>query len=113
MSTSPGCQPTGWLPLSCDRSGGPDGGLPHRGKSLRESDFEALDRILGESEALLAQLRGCDWRIAQTRAYLARPGGRNLTLGAVRMAQLRTMRQEIVTRLEVLELDAFNILDIP
>lgn len=73
---------------------------------LSDSEINGLSRLITEVDTLLLQVRQCDWRIAQARAYLARPDGRNLSLGAIRLAELRHHREGLVERLEQLDLDA-------
>lgn len=80
---------------------------------LPDTVLRRLRAMLCETDDLLQRLWQCDWRIAQARAYLARPGGCNLSLAAIRLADLRRQRIDIVDRLQQIESDAQFVLDIP
>lgn len=80
------------------------------------ADKQGLARIPGlieEAEARLGQLERCTWGIAQVRAYLARPGGSNVTLGAIRLAELRARRDALRLRLGQIDLELRELTIIP
>ncbi len=75
--------------------------------------IELLTRLLSKVDALVLELKMCDWRIAQTRAYLAAPRARNVTLGAIRLAELKAYREQLVEQWEALKLEELEVRLIP
>jgi hypothetical protein len=84
-----------------------------RANSLTDNEIEFLTRFLSRVDALVLERKQCDWRIAQAGAYLASPRARNVSLGAIRLAELKAYRERLIEQWESLKLEEMEIRLIP